>query len=137
MEKVRKDRKSDHPSQKTINGAVFQYLLSNRFAGLYLESELLHQPAFPLMPDGEDVHPIMFRQVAIQCDIACSPLRNHQFTQISNWPTDQWVALQYFGCIYDLACRLGGNGWCFPCEEVEHALKIGEGALAEIDRWHV
>jgi len=46
--------------------------LSNRFARQYLQSELLHQPAFPLMPYGEDVHPVLFRQVAIQRDIACA-----------------------------------------------------------------
>lgn len=89
------------------------------------------------MPDGEDVHPVLFWQVAIQCDIACPTFRNHQFTQIANWSTDQRMALQYPGGIYYLVGCLGGNGWCFPCEEVEHALKIGEGALAEIDRGHV
>ena len=56
---------------------------SNRFTQLYLQSELLHQPALPLMPDGEDVHPILFRQVTIQCDIACPPFGNHQFTQVA------------------------------------------------------
>jgi hypothetical protein len=33
----------------------------------------------------------LFWQVAIQRDIACSPFRNHQFTQVAHWPTDQWV----------------------------------------------
>jgi len=89
------------------------------------------------MPDGEDVHPILFRQVAIQCNIACPPFRNHQLTQVANWTTNKWVALQYIGGVYYLVACLGGNGWRFPCEEVENSLKIGEGALAEIDRGHV
>ena len=89
------------------------------------------------MPDSEDVHSVLFRQVAIQCNIACPPFRNHQFTQVTNWPTDQWMALQYFGGINYLVGCLGGNGWCFSCEEVENSLKVGEGALAEIDRGHV
>ncbi len=56
---------------------------------------------------------------------------------VANWLANKWVALQYFGGIYYLVGCLGGNGWCFPCEEVKNALKIGEGALAEIDRGHV
>lgn len=89
------------------------------------------------MPDGEYVHSVLFWQVAIQCDIACPPFGNHQFTQISNWPANERVALQYPGGIYYLVGCPGGNRWRFPCEEVEYALKIGEGALTEIDCGHV
>ena len=46
------------------------------------------------------------------------------------------MPLQYIGGIHNLVGCLRGENGCFPDEEVEHALKVGERALAEIYLGH-